>query len=111
MDYLIDSGAVPSYDADVGVLESEVQANYDNLLLRDTGPIGSAQVQTSMPNTGGRPDIGPLPTWAVYYLVTMDPRAEASLLANANAAGSPRRPIISVGSLRWRPTGTVRKGW
>ena len=87
-DYLIESGAVPSYDAAVGVQDSILQSSYDALLASDTSPMGSAQVTTSMPTTGGRPDLGPLPTWAVEYIVTMDRRAEARLLANADAAGS-----------------------
>ena len=42
----------------------------------------------SMPDTGGRPDIGILPGWAAAYAISMDPRAKTVTLGSGDAAGS-----------------------
>jgi hypothetical protein len=42
----------------------------------------------SMGTTGGRPDIGLMPGWAVAYLLTMDRRARDAALGTADLAGS-----------------------
>jgi hypothetical protein len=41
-----------------------------------------------MPQTGGRPDIGLMPGWAVTYLLSMDKDAKAATLGAADQAGS-----------------------
>jgi hypothetical protein len=84
---LVETGAVPRYadvEPDRKTMGEMVQA-----ALKTAGlPMGSAGVNKYMPETGGRPDLGPLPTWAVYYLLQPDARNYAMLLANADAAGS-----------------------
>jgi hypothetical protein len=50
--------------------------------------MGGGLAVRSMPTTGGRPDIGLLPGWAVMYLLGMDRRAAEMTLATATLAGS-----------------------
>jgi hypothetical protein len=85
--YLLSSGAVPHYDETLAIPDDVVRDEAKRLAESDTGPMGTAGLTTYMPMTGGRRDIGPLPTWAVLYLLTMDPRMKAVLLANADAGG------------------------
>src|SRR5207248_1174032 len=42
----------------------------------------------SMPTTGGRPDIGPLPGWTSLYVISQDARAERATLGTDERAGS-----------------------
>ena len=86
--YLMKSGALPAYDLSVGASEGSLAAAYAGFLRSDTGPMGAAQVTKAMPLVGGRADLGMLPAWAVQWLETQDPRAEAMLFGNADAAGS-----------------------
>jgi len=88
--YLLDSRAVPHFDPRLSIPNEVMDRDALALSKADTGPMGSAQVTLYMPTTGGRPDIGPLPRWAVVYLLTMDSRARSALFANADAgAGIP----------------------
>ena len=90
IEYMLRSGAVPHYDETLSVPEKTVNDQTKKFAKYDTGPMGTAEIATYMPMTGGRPDIGPLPTWAALYLVTMEPRLKFILLANADAgAGMP----------------------
>lgn len=52
------------------------------------GPMGSGVIQPAMPVTGQRPDIGPLPGWAVAYLLTGDPQAEELTMSAGDLSGS-----------------------
>jgi hypothetical protein len=51
-------------------------------------PLGFGSITPYMPTTGGRPDIGPLPTWAVFYLLDPSRENHETLFANADVAGS-----------------------
>jgi hypothetical protein len=50
--------------------------------------MGTGSLTAYMPTTGGRPEIGPYPTWTVRYLLTMTPQSKAMVLANGDLAGS-----------------------
>ena len=52
------------------------------------GPLGYGGVTAYMETTGGRADIGPLPTWAVFYLLDPSRENQETLFAAADAAGS-----------------------
>lgn len=52
------------------------------------GPLSLAGVTPYMPTTGGRADIGPLPTWAVFYLLDPTRENQETLMADASAAGA-----------------------
>jgi hypothetical protein len=86
--YLIKSGAVPAYDLSIGIEEGQIANSYAKLQAADTDILGPGTITRSMPMTGGRADIGPMPEWAVQWLMSQDERAEKVLLANADAAGS-----------------------
>ena len=88
VDYLIQSGAVPGYDTSIGVDAAQIERFHQDVLAADTGPMGTGTVTQFMGQTGGRPDIGPVTRWGANYLLTQDPRAEATLMANADVAGS-----------------------
>jgi hypothetical protein len=81
------TGAVPNY-AEVRPDRNEMEKFQPRGLDAGSAPLDSAGLTMYMPTTGGRADIGPLPIWAVFYL--LDPSAEnqETLTATADAAGS-----------------------
>jgi len=87
-EYLMSTGAVPTLDTSIQVDEAELQKQYDKLQASDTGPMGEALWQTAMGAAGDRPDIGLVTNWTAQYLVSQDARAEAVMMAQADAAGS-----------------------
>lgn len=88
VDYLIRSGAVPAFDTTLGVAATALEEMAGALAKTDTGPLGNALIVKYMPTTGGRADIGILPSWTAAYLVSQDARAERVMLAAAAASGS-----------------------
>jgi Ca2+-binding RTX toxin-like protein len=86
--YLMASGAVPDYDLSQGVSAAAIVQQYQRLLASNHGPMGSALVMKEMEAAGARPDIGTETTWTARYLLSQDPRAEQTMLAMADAAGS-----------------------
>lgn len=71
---LQNSYAVPKYtDASLGT--NAATNLYNSWLTKDRSLFGSGIVSSSMPGTGGRMDIGPLPGWTVIALLTGDPKA------------------------------------
>ena len=83
---LVAVGAAPRY---VLFQPDRVSAKEAHRLATSSDrPLGSAGVMPYMPTTGGRPDIGPLPAWAVFYLLDPSRENQETLLANADAAGS-----------------------
>lgn len=86
-DLLAETGATPRY-ARVGLDQRSVDELVKQAAKSAGTPMGTAGVNTYMPETGGRPDLGPLPTWAIYYLMQPNKENYATLIANADAAGS-----------------------
>ncbi len=84
----INSRAVQHYDERLTIPDSIVETDYRNLARANTGPMGNANVSLYFGATGGRADIGPVPRWTTLYLLTMDPRQYAVMMANADASGS-----------------------
>ena len=86
--YLIGSRAVPNYDQSVVVAES----NLAKLQTAWTGakiePMGIGLATAYMPGTGGRDDLGLMPSWSASYLLSMDARAKQATLGTADLAGS-----------------------
>jgi hypothetical protein len=81
------TGAVPRY-ADIEPDPREM-AKYRATTLDDGAPpLDPSGLTTYMPTTGGRADIGPLPTWAVFYLLDPSRENEKSVMATGDAAGS-----------------------
>ena len=85
--YMAKTGAVPSYDFS---LATDPKAISDDVaaLAGKTGALGTGELQTYMPNTGGRGDIGPLSEWSARYLISQDPTARKVMLENADVSGS-----------------------
>ena len=83
------AGAVQNYDTSTGVDGSALQTEATNLATGTTfGVLGSADVTTYMPETGGRADIGPMTLWDELWLLTGNQTAATYALAQANVAGS-----------------------
>jgi len=87
--YLTSAGALPHYDRSLPALAKT--GRRDELPAMD-GPdwdlMGRGPLTAYMPTTGGRLEIAPYPLWAVRFLLTMDPRARAFVLAAGDLAGS-----------------------
>ena len=86
--YLDATGAIPNFDAAVGVDPSTIAQRAGALTAANTGPMGTANLTVDMTTAGARDDIGPTTKWSAMYLQTMDPAAKQVMLANADAAGS-----------------------
>lgn len=86
--YLIASRAVPNYDQTVKIPETVLAGFKTKLAGAAIEPMGTGIAYSYMPTTGGRPDIGILPGWAVSYLLSMDKRAQDITLTTADLAGS-----------------------
>jgi len=86
--YLIASRALPNYDQQVSVGEAQLAALKAQWRGARTEPMGAGLAVPYMPTTGGRPDIGLLPSWAASYLLSMDQRAKDVTLGSADQAGS-----------------------
>ncbi len=86
--YLIASKAVSNYDISAAPSESNLAALGRLVSASNTGPMTIGPVLAYMPTTGGRGDIGPLPTWTVRYLLSMDRRARDVMMAAADGSGS-----------------------
>ena len=86
--FLIASMAVPSYDLGLRINPAAIADEATKQAEVGTGLMNSGLIATYMPNVGGRPDIGLLPKWDAIFLLTMDARAKAIALAQADAAGS-----------------------
>lgn len=84
--YLIATRAIPNYD--LSVKPSEKLLVEWAAKTGKPAPMGIGPVNPYMPNTGGRPDIGPLPGFTVAYLLSHDRRARDAMLAAADGAGS-----------------------
>jgi hypothetical protein len=84
---LIRLGATPHYGAfqpDAGA----VAAMHLSAVASAPPLAGTANITPYMPTTGGRADIGPLPAWAVFYLLAPSRQTHEILFANADAAGA-----------------------
>jgi hypothetical protein len=86
--YLIASRALPNYDRSLSIDPASLAALQSQWSGARTEPMGVGVAMAAMPTTGGRPDIGLLPSWGAMYLLSMDPRAKAVTLGTADLAGS-----------------------
>lgn len=99
--YLVSTGAIPNYDR---TMPSPPAAGRRDPFAKeglDWDILGCGPLTAYMPTTGGRPEIAPYPLWTVRYLLTMDPRTKAFVLASGELAGS--WPI----HVRTRTTGRI----
>ena len=87
-DYLIATGAVPNYDRTIKPDEQALGALGKRLTANTVGTMKIGPLTAYMPTAGGRHDIGPLPGFSVLYLLSMDARAHAAMIAAADGSGS-----------------------
>lgn len=86
--YLMDTKAVSNY-APITIPPDRELANLDKqITASNTGPMTIGPLVAYMGTTGGRGDIGPLPTWSVMWLLSMDKRARKAMMAAADGSGS-----------------------
>ena len=83
---LIATGAAPRY---ARLRPDAAQMNSLHKVAMQRGPpMGYvANLTPYMPTSGGRNDLGPLPAWAVFYLLDPSRKNRETLFANADVAG------------------------
>ena len=86
--YLIASRALPNYDQSITIAESELNSIKTKFSGVVTEPMNVGLAVKAMATTGGRDDIGLLPSWATSYLLSMDKRAKDATLGTSDLAGS-----------------------
>jgi hypothetical protein len=86
--YLIASRALPNYDQSVTIAESELNSIKTKFSGVVTEPMNVGLAVKAMATTGGRDDIGLLPSWATSYLLSMDKRAKDATLGTSDLAGT-----------------------
>ena len=86
--YLIATRAVPNYDQSVTPSAAALTRIRTAFTGAVSEPMGSGMAAAYMPQTGGRPDLGILPGWAVTYLLSMDKDAKTAMMGTADLAGS-----------------------
>lgn len=86
--YLINTRAVPNFDQSFTISEAKLSAMRTGWTGTRTEPMGVGAAEPYMPTTGGRGDIGLLPSWSAMYLLSMDKRAKDMMLGTADLAGS-----------------------
>lgn len=86
--YLIDTKAFPNYDQSLTIPESSLNTLKTRWTANASMPMSTGLAVNYMPATGGRDDIGLLPSWAAMYLLSMDRRAREVTLGTADLAGS-----------------------
>lgn len=86
--YLIDTKAIPNYDPTVKISQNELNSIKSRFTGAVTEPMANGLAAAYMPMTGGRPDIGLIPGWAVSYLLSQDKDAKNATLGTADLAGS-----------------------
>ena len=88
VDYLIESYAVPNYDRNLAIPDSDLATMKESWTGNKTEPMGIGFATAYMPATGAATGIGPNPRWVTRYLLSQDKRAKEVSLGTANLAGS-----------------------
>ncbi|WP_296951542.1 hypothetical protein [uncultured Massilia sp.] len=86
--YLISTRAVPNYDQAATPSEGTLAGYQSGWTGAAIEPMGVGMALAYMPTTGGRSDIGIMPSWATNYLLSMDKRAKLVTLGTADLAGT-----------------------
>ncbi len=86
--YLKETRLVPNYDTTKIVPESELAARYAAWLGKAKDINDPGWWTPAMFATGGRPEIGPYPTWTVHWLYTGDLRMAEIALKQAELCGA-----------------------
>lgn len=86
--YLLATKALPNYDQSIQISPKAITSLKTKFSGAVTEPMKNGLAIPAMQTTGGRPDIGLLPGWAVSYLLSMDKDAKAATLGTADLSGS-----------------------
>ncbi len=73
--YLRATGLVPNYDPALQLSATAVSDEQTRYNKSSRGLMGNTLVTASMPEVGGRGDIGPIPQWDTFALLTNNPAA------------------------------------
>jgi len=88
LEYLIKTGMIPNYDLTKEIPENILENEYINFLTSQRDVFQSGNLTKSMGTTGGRPDIGPYPSWVVRWLYTGDWRMKEQSFVNADLSSA-----------------------
>ena len=86
--YLIEVGVLPRYDLSRVVPQSSIDALLASWNESDHGILGNGIVTAYFPTTGGRGDIGPLPSWTTLALLSQSKEAIEVTHGVGDLAGS-----------------------
>lgn len=86
--YLASTTLVPNFDTSKQPSESALAAQYSTWLGRARDLYDPGDLVKAMGTAGGRPDIGPYPTWTVLWLYTGDARLREKAFGNADLAAA-----------------------
>ncbi|MCK6554766.1 hypothetical protein L6Q96_09335 [Candidatus Binatia bacterium] len=86
--YLTSTNLVPNWDTSKVVSEAGISSVYRSWQNAAKDLYDAGNWLKYMPNTGGRPDIGPAPAWTVRWLYTGDPRMRDQAFGNSDLAGA-----------------------
>ncbi|WP_238323190.1 hypothetical protein [Acidovorax sp. JHL-9] len=92
MPYFMASKAVWNYDLNLTIPETVLSSFYSQYTQAKAnqaslGPMANLLMTAYFPTTGGRPEIGPVPQWTAFYLISQDERMKEVMLAHADVAG------------------------
>lgn len=93
MPYFMASKAIWNYDLKLNIPETVLSAFYSEYTKSKTnqtslGPMANLMMTTYFPTTGGRIEIGPVPQWTAFYLISQDERMKEIMLAHGDVAGT-----------------------
>ncbi len=86
--YLRATNAVPNYDPTIVISASVLNSALSQWNSAPNGPLQEGHADKYMPQTGGRPEIGPLPRWDARHIISQDPRARPAVLGSGDLGGS-----------------------
>lgn len=86
--YITSTGLLPRYDAKLVIPENALQGMADRWKRAPREVFQNGFILPYFMTTGGREDIGPLPTWTARYVISQDPRALEAILGNGDLSGS-----------------------
>jgi len=86
--YLISTKAVPNYDQNNVPTEQILSKLATSVGSGNTGPMLIGPITSYMGMTGGRDDIGSLPSFSVQWLLSMDKRARDVMMSAADGAAA-----------------------
>lgn len=88
LNYWNTTGLLPNYDATLKMPESALERMDKRWESAPRDILQNGFILPAFPTTGGREDIGPLPTWTARYVISQDPRALRIVLGNGDMGAS-----------------------